>query len=167
MQTQTEIPAKTQSTGAVKWLVPLFAAISFYSYGTALMDYFLVYPSRALVGEKEFVTYHALLEERIIPISVIPFAVLTLLNIVLLFFRLPRPVKRLVWASLICLLIDWISTAFVQIPMNVRLGEGKDLALIQQVMDTNWGRVVLESLQAVLAFLLMLKSLAPQSKSSV
>jgi hypothetical protein len=64
-------------------------------------------------------------------------------------------------------LIDWISTAFVQIPMNVRLGEGKDLALIQQVMDTNWGRVVLESLQAVLAFLLMLKSLAPQSKSSV
>jgi hypothetical protein len=121
-------------------LTALFTVASFYSYGTAMMDYFLVYPSRVLVGEEEFVAYHALLEERIIPISVIPFAVLTLLNISLLFFRLP---------------IDWISTAFVQIPMNVRLGEGKDLSLIQQVMDTNWGRVVLESLQAVLAFLMV------------
>ncbi len=136
-------------------LTALFTVASFYSYGTAMMDYFLVYPSRVLVGEEEFVAYHALLEERIIPISVIPFAVLTLLNISLLFFRLPRPVKRLVWASLICLLIDWISTAFVQIPMNIRLGEGKDLALIQQVMDTNWGRVVLETAQAVLAFVII------------
>jgi hypothetical protein len=53
--------------------------------------------------------------------------------------------------------MDWISTILFQIPMNVQLGKGKDLALIQQVMDTNWGRVFLETLQVVLAFRIMQK----------
>jgi hypothetical protein len=132
-----------------------FISFTFFSYGTAMMDYFLVYPSRIIVGEQEFVAYHALLEERIIPISVIPFGLLTLLNMALLLFRMPRPVKHLVWASMVCLLADWLSTVFIQIPMNVELGKGKDLQLIRQVMDTNWVRVGLESAQATIALLIL------------
>lgn len=50
-----------------------FGTISFYSFGTAMMDYFLLYPSRFLVGEKEFIRFHELLESAILPISVFPF----------------------------------------------------------------------------------------------
>lgn len=138
-------------------VVNVFCALTFFSYGTAMMDYFLVYPSRAIVGSDEFVAYHALLEDRIIPVSVVPFAVLTILNIALLWQRPTGVPKALVWASLLCLLLDWASSIFVQIPLNLQLNAGKDPALIQQVMDTNYGRIFLESAQAVLAFILLHK----------
>ncbi len=133
------------------WTITLFIGCTFYSYGTAMMDYFLVYPSRMLIGEEEFVAYHALLDERIMPISVYPFVMLTVLNIILFWFRPARIPKGLVLACLICLLLDWISTIFIQIPMNLQLNEGKDAAIITSIMETNWGRVVLESFQMLIA----------------
>src|SRR5687768_578443 len=110
-----------------------FCALSFYSFGTALMDYFLVYPSRAIVGEAEFVSYHQLLEQAILPISVFPFLLTTILNVILLFRMLPSVSKALLWASFICLILDWLSSIFIQIPMNLELNNGKNIALIQQV----------------------------------
>jgi hypothetical protein len=134
-----------------------FIAFTFFSYGTAMMDYFLVYPSRAIVGAREFIAYHALLEERILPISVIPFALLTILNVIMLWQRPANAPKMLIWLSLICLILDWVSSIFVQIPMNMQLNEGKDLLLIHQVMQTNYVRVLLESAQAVIALLILCK----------
>lgn len=161
-QTQTHSP-RIRTHRTARLAAHTFIALTFFSYGTALMDYFLVYPSRLIVGTPEFVAYHALLEDRIIPISVVPFALLTVANALLLFFRPGGVSKSLVWASFICLFLDWISTAFVQIPMNLQLNAGKDVALIQAVMDTNWGRVVLESLQAGLAFAVLSQLTRPRS----
>jgi hypothetical protein len=142
---------------AVKINFNLFCALSFFSFGTAMMDYFLVYPSRAIVGENEFVAYHALLESAILPISVIPFFIITLQNIFLLWWRPANVERSLVVASLACLLVDWASSILVQIPMNLELNEGKNLQLINAVMDTNWGRVLLESLQVAFVFIMMVK----------
>lgn len=122
-----------------------------------MMDYLLVYPSRAIVGEREFVAYHALLEDAILPVSVLPFVLITIQNVFLLWFRPASVEKGLVVVSLCCLLLDWISSAFVQIPMNLRLNQGKDLALIQQVMETNWSRLFLESTQAFVVVVMMVK----------
>lgn len=142
----------------------LFCILSAYSYGTAMMDYFLVYPSRAVVGETEFVAYHALLEQVIIPISVLPFLVITLLNVLLLWYRPSFVSRRLLWFSLVCLMIDWLSSALVQIPMNLELSHGKNTELIQQVIDTNWGRVLLESTQFILVLIMMNKALVNTTK---
>ena len=135
----------------------LFCALSFFSFGTAMMDYFLVYPSRLIVGADEFVAYHALLEGAILPISVLPFFIITIQNVVLFWSRPPKVEKALVVVSLTCLLFDWGISALVQIPMNLRLNEGKDVLLIQKVMDSNWERVFLESVQAVAALTMMVK----------
>lgn len=142
-------------------LTNLFIALSLFSYGTAMMDYFLVYPSRLIVGEPEFISYHSLLEERILPISVIPFALMTILNVVLVWKRPTFVAGTLVWLSMICLLLDWVSSLTLQIPMNLQLNHGKDTALIQSVMDTNYGRIFLETAQAFIAFLMMCKYKKP------
>jgi hypothetical protein len=42
--------------------------------------------------------------------------------------------------------------------MNLELNHGKNLILIQQVMDTNWGRIFLETLQVILVFIMMMKT---------
>jgi hypothetical protein len=134
-----------------------FCALSFFSFGTAMMDYFLVYPSRAVVGEQEFIAYHALLEAAIVPVSVIPFFIITVQNIFLLWSRPTKIETGLVVVSLCCLMLDWVSSILVQIPMNVQLNQGKDIALIQQVIESNWGRVFLESLQALSVLVMMAK----------
>lgn len=142
---------------AGKFNFHLFCALSFFSFGTAMMDYFLVYPSRAVVGSEEFVAYHALLEAAILPVSVLPFFIITIQNVFLFWSRPANVGKGLVLVSLCCLLLDWASSIFVQIPMNLQLNEGKDLALIQKVMDTNWARIFLESLQAFVVLVMMVR----------
>jgi hypothetical protein len=141
----------------------LFCVLSAYSYGTAMMDYFLVYPSRLIVGENEFVAYHALLENMIIPISVLPFLVITLLNFLLLWYRPAFVSGRLLWFSFVCLILDWLSSALLQIPMNLELNHGKNLKLIQHVMDTNWGRVILESAQFIIVLVMLANALMHSS----
>ena len=135
-----------------------FCALSFFSFGTAMMDYFLVYPSRVIVGANEFIQYHALLESAILPISVIPFLIITIQNVFLCWSRPSSVTQALVVASLVCLVLDWASSIFIQIPINLKLNDGKDIELINYIMKTNWGRIFLESLQAALVLVMMVKA---------
>jgi hypothetical protein len=133
----------------------LFCALSFFSFGTAMMDYFLVYPSRYIISENDFVQYHAFLETAILPISVLPFLVIIVLNIVLLWIRPSLVSKKLITISLVLLLLDFISTVFFQAPWNLQLSAGKNVELMDKITLTNWGRVVLESAQAIVVFMAM------------
>jgi hypothetical protein len=145
----------------------VFGCLSFYSYGTAMMDYFLLYPSRFFVGEREFVTYHKFLESAILPISVFPFLFIILLNMVLLRFPPDQVPKWLLWTSLVCLVLDLISTAFFQAPWNFELSAGKNIELMQKITDTNWGRVILESTQAILVGIMFYRNATPLYRSPV
>jgi hypothetical protein len=133
----------------------LFCLLSFYSYGTAMMDYFLLYPSRFIVGKKEFSEYHKFLESAIFPISVFPFVVIIILNGILCWFSPAHVSKKLLWISMGGLTLDLLSTIFFQAPWNMQLSQGKNIELMQKITDTNWVRVVLESSQVVIVFLLL------------
>jgi hypothetical protein len=50
-----------------------------------------------------------------------------------------------------------MSAVLFQIPMNLQLSRGKDMALIQQMMESNWGRVFFLSLQALSVLAMMAK----------
>jgi hypothetical protein len=129
-----------------------------------MMDYFLVYPSRYLVGTNEFIVYHKLLESAILPVSVFPFLLIIVLNILLIWFRPHHVPKNLIWASLVCLLLDFISTALLQAPWNLQLSEGKDVELMQKISDTNWVRVFLEIAQVIIVFFMLLRSYSALAK---
>jgi hypothetical protein len=133
----------------------LFCLLSFYSFGTAMMDYFMLYPSRFLVGENDFVQYHKFLESAIMPVSVFPFLIIIVLNIAIFWFMPPFVSRKLLGASLACLIVDLISTVLLQAPWNFQLSEGKDIVLMQKITDTNWLRVFLETSQVVLVFLML------------
>jgi hypothetical protein len=136
----------------------LFCLLSFYSFGTAMMDYFLLYPSRFIVGDNEFVRYHTFLESAILPTSVFPFLIVISINIVIFWFRPVQVSKKFLWMSIACLLIDLASTILFQAPWNFQLSHGKDIVLMQKITDTNWVRVFLETAQVVSVYI-MLKQL--------
>lgn len=133
----------------------LFCLFSFYSFGTAMMDYFMLYPSRFLVGENEFVQYHKFLESAIMPISVFPFLVIIVMNILIFWFRPPYVPGKLLWISFACLIIDLLSTVLIQAPWNFELSEGKNIVLMEKITNTNWLRVVLETSQVLVVFFML------------
>lgn len=133
----------------------LFCLLSFYSYGTAMMDYFMLYPSRFFVGESEFVQYHQFLESAIMPISVFPFLVIIVMNILIFWFRPPYIPGKLLWISFACLIIDLLSTVLIQAPWNFELSEGKNIVLMEKITNTNWLRVILETSQVLVVFFML------------
>jgi hypothetical protein len=151
-----------KKTKFIHFIFLLFCSLSFYSYGTAMMDYFLVYPSRFLVGEKEFIAYHQLLEATIWPISVIPFLLIIVLNGFLLWKGANSEFRKMLAISLVLLVLDFMSTVLMQAPWNYQLANGKDLVLMQKITDTNWIRVFLETAQVMVVFRMLLKTTASQ-----
>lgn len=131
-------------------LLFLFILFVFYCYGAGMMDYFGVYESWKLVGENEFAALHGFQGNRIVNIFVLPSAVMTLLNILVVIFPPPYINKKLLWWALIAYTFDWIFSFTMQIPIQIELGQGKNMSLIDELLRTNWLRFAADTIQFVI-----------------
>jgi hypothetical protein len=148
------------TTRHASWITPVFFALSFYFFGSAMMDYFIVYHSWQFVGEAEFVSLHKAAGGRGVFIFVIPSFVVTIFN-VLLFWHRPKSVsKKLVVIALICLLISWVSSALIQIPIQLELDNGKNNVLLEELFATNWIRIIPTGIYALVVFVMLKKSIS-------
>lgn len=121
------------------WLFVITFALVFYGMGAATVETFVNYPTWRLIGANEFRAYHQALGPLVIRYMVIPLLATTVLTIVLLWFR-PAPVPRwAIWLSVLLQLVTWISTATIQIPIQLQLSsDGLSLPLIERLMITSW-----------------------------
>ena len=97
-----------------------------------------------MIGPNEFLAYHHALSPLIIGYMVIPMVLTTVLTIGLIWFR-PVPIPRwAIWLSIVLQMLVWISTATIQIPIQVQLSAtGLSLPAIDQLIFTNlWFRKV-------------------------
>jgi hypothetical protein len=121
------------------WLFLFAFALSFYCMGASFMESFVNYPTWRLIGANEFRTYHQAISPLVIAYLVAPMVLATVLTALLLWLR-PAPIPR--WAlllSLILQVITWVSTAAIQIPIQLQLSrDGLSVPLIDQLMFTNW-----------------------------
>lgn len=138
------------------WLFLITFALTFYGMGASFVESFVNYPTWRLIGSGEFVAYHRALSPLIIGYMVIPLLVATIFTILLAWFR-PAPIPRwVIWFSVVLQLINWISTAMIQIPIQMELSSnGLSLPLIDQLIFTNfWYRKVPQVIN-ILLFLWM------------
>jgi hypothetical protein len=142
-----------------RWVTPIFFVIAFYGFGAAMMDSFVVYHTWKFIGAADFAVAHMESGSRIVPFFVLPMLVMTLFE-VLLFWHRPKVIsKNLVWAALICTIIPWLSSAFIQIPMQMELDKGKNDELLQQLITTDWIRVIPTWIWIAILFTMLKKSL--------
>lgn len=52
------------------------------------------------------------------------------------------PANRWVWVAAVPVALNWLSTAFVQMPIHRELARGMNQALIRRLVATNWIRTV-------------------------
>jgi len=120
----------------------VYTAISFYCLAGALLEHFGIFRGWPHVPESDFRKVRTVQGMGALFVYVVPKLLLTVLILVLLFLGLTGVSMTLLWVSLIMLTISWVSSAFIQIPLQLRLQRAKDPVLMARLIRTNWIRNV-------------------------
>lgn len=111
----------------------------FYGNNAAFIESFVNYPSWHLVGTNAFLNHHKFIGPRVIAFLVAPAVLGTVFTIALLRFRPATTPLWSVWVAIALQVVVWVSTATVQVPIQLQLGvHGATPALLERLMETNW-----------------------------
>jgi hypothetical protein len=122
-----------------RWVFVIAFALVFYVNGAGFIESFVNYPSWPLVGQADFVTYHRFISPRILAFLVAPALLCTVFTILMLWAR-PATIPRwTVWAAIALHAVVWISTATIQVPIQIQLSEhGISPGLVERLIGTNF-----------------------------
>jgi hypothetical protein len=147
------------------WVTTAFFMLSFYGLGAGTMDSFVVYHTWRFIGAAEFSEAHIASGSRIVPIFVLPMLLMTIF-LVLMFWHRPRVISRkMLWASLVCTIIPWLSSAFIQIPMQAQLSKGKNDALLNELIYTDWIRIIPHWIMMVIIAMMIKRTIEQRSET--
>ena len=140
-------------------LLVLHAVTTLLMVGLIWLVQIVHYPLFAWIGDRFFFDYHKRHNHRI-TIIVAPLMLLELLTGLLLWFRMPL---QPVWLfNTMAMSVIWCSTAFWQVPLHKQLSIADGtarLALIRQLVASNWLRTILWSLRGLVLVGLLLELL--------
>jgi hypothetical protein len=150
------------------WVFLLAFALVFYGNGAAFIESFVNYSSWHLIGPAEFTAYHQFISPRVITLLVAPALLGTAFTILMLWRRPSTIPSWSVWLAILLQAIVWISTATIQVPIQLELNaNGLSLPLIERLIETNfWLRRVPYALCAVLFLLMARRALLPADAGS-
>jgi hypothetical protein len=110
-----------------------------YGNGAAFVESFVNYPSWQLIGGEDFVPYHQFISPRVIGLLVAPALLGTVLTIALIWVRSPAIPAWMVWLAVLAQVVLWISTATIQVPIQLELSErGYSRELAEHLIITNF-----------------------------
>jgi hypothetical protein len=97
-----------------------------------------------LIGSNEFVQYHQYITHRVLIFLVVPLLLGTVFSVLLIWYRPAAIPLWAAWTAIVLQGIAWISTATVQVPIQLELSaNGLSVPLIEQLIETNfWFRRV-------------------------
>jgi hypothetical protein len=122
-----------------RWTFVIAFALVFYGTGAAFVESFVNYASWQLIGADEFIAYHRFISPRVLAFLVAPLLLGTAFTVLLLWSRPAAVPAWAVWAALAAQSIVWVSTAAIQVPIQVQLSDqGLSVALIERLITTNF-----------------------------
>ena len=138
-------------------LVLAFLALSFYCLGGGLFEHFVLFDSWGFIGEQEFTLVHERSGWRDMAVYVTPLLFLFVVDILLLLHRPTFIPKSWLWAAVLCHVITWVSSAFIQIPLQLSLNEIKDMETLRILVGSDWIRLGALLIHSALALAILLK----------
>jgi hypothetical protein len=109
-----------------------------YGNGAAFVESFVNYPSWPLVGSAEFVAYHQFIGPRVLAFLVAPALLGTVFTVLMLWARPAVIPLWAVWAAIAAQAVVWVSTATIQVPIQLQLGaHGLSVELVDRLIATN------------------------------
>ena len=94
-----------------------------------------------MVNGSEFTHLHHESGLRSLYVYVLPLTGLLGLNVLMFWHGLPAMSRRWLWAGLGCHFITWVSSALIQIPLQLRLDQALDPIALHRLAATDWIRL--------------------------
>ena len=113
------------------------------------------YPLFSLVGREHFVEYERLHQMRTTWVVAPLMSIEALTASLILVSNLTSAERTLAWFGWILLLLIWLSTAFLQVPLHRRLAAGYDSRTATRLVRSNWVRTIAWTVRGVIALMLM------------
>ena len=124
---------------APRWIFVIAFALVFYGNGAAFVESFVNYPSWHLIGSNDFLAYHQFIGPRVLAFLVAPALLGTVFTVLMLWARPAVIPLWAVWAAIAAQVIVWVSTAAIQVPIQVQLSShGLSLELVERLIKTNF-----------------------------
>lgn len=124
---------------AARWIFVIAFALVFYGNGAAFVESFVNYSSWHLIGSDEFVAYHHFIGPRVLTFLVAPALLGTVFTVLMLWARPAMIPLWAVWAAIAAQAIVWVSTAMIQVPIQLQLSaHGLSLELVEHLIETNF-----------------------------
>jgi len=124
--------------------------VTLYLVGVIWTIQILHYPLLANVGADNYAKYHNRHTSRITPV-VAPAMVLELLTAIYFVFVPFEAVNaRYFWCGLVLVLIIWVSTFLVQVPLHEKLGASFEADAQRRLVRTNWIRTAAWTMRGAL-----------------
>ena len=122
-----------------RWIFVIAFALVFYGNGAAFIESFVNYPSWRLIGSEEFVAYHRFISPRVLTFLVAPALLGAVFTVLMLWARPAAIPLWAVWAAIAGQAVVWVSTATIQVPIQLQLSaHGLSLELIDRLITTNF-----------------------------
>jgi hypothetical protein len=122
-----------------RWIFVIAFALVFYGNGAAFVESFVNYSSWHLIGADEFLAYHHFIGPRVLALLVAPALLGTVFTVLMLWQRPAAIPLWAVWAAIGAQAIVWVSTATIQVPIQLQLSaHGQSLPLIERLIVTNF-----------------------------
>ena len=136
-------------------LLLFWSALVFWVLGQIWLVQIVIYPLFAKVGEAEYITYHSFYTSRIPLPVIIPGFASFLLPVALAFFG-PAVPGWMSAANIATGIVGLLVTVLLEIPRHNRLEkDGKNDAVIAELIRYNWPRTASISAQAAVAFMML------------
>jgi len=124
---------------AARWIFVIAFALVFYGNGAAFVESFVNYSSWYLIGSDEFVAYHRFIGPRVLTFLVAPALLGSVFTVLMLWARPAMIPLWAVWAAIATQVIVWVSTATIQVPIQLQLSaHGLSLELVEHLIETNF-----------------------------
>ena len=152
-------------------LLLVHAAATWFMTGLIWFVQVVHYPLMARVGDAGWTAYEAAHVQRTTWI-VGPAMLVELASAALLLVwataggAAMAQLARLGWIGLALLLVIWLSTAFLQVPLHGRLAKGTDPQAVRRLVRTNWVRTIAWSARSVVAVALIAAAIAQATGAS-
>jgi uncharacterized membrane protein YGL010W len=133
-----------------KTILLLHVASTLFLVGVIWVIQIVQYPFFSQISTNSFAAFHRTYRNWITPIVAPPMILELATAIWLLFFPIENIDGKLVWSGLALIVVIWISTFFIQVPLHEKLAEKFDSKFHAALVRTNWIRTFAWSLRGVL-----------------
>ena len=107
------------------------------------------YPSMKFIPEEKFTAYHNFHSHRI-SILAIPIMLIELFTSLGLFYQNSNSYNHIFTINLILVILIWISTFLIQVPMHNTLSSAKNARVLNHLILSNWIRTILWTARSLL-----------------